>query len=136
VLRAVRDSDLTPVILDLWPEHAPNLSVVLGLAGTRAEVDWQLDLAKRIGFAREGNLDYEQEFWKDSTPVNRISVLPSCVVEAATALGSVPFVARAGNGAIYFRGAKPAENVSLPVTLMRRVKGTFDPNNILPELIP
>jgi len=136
VLRAVLDSALTPVIFDMHRlPNAAKLSIVLGLAGTDREVDWQLGTARALGFTQEGTLDYEREFWSAATPVNRLSVLPSRVVEVISELGSVPFVARAGNGIVYFRGAMPPGKSNLPAELMKRVKSTFDPKNIFPEFI-
>jgi FAD/FMN-containing dehydrogenase len=133
-LRTVLDSDLTPVVLDLHrPGNPAAISVVLGFAGTRAEVEWQLGVANTLGFSTEASLEYETQFWSDPAPVNRISVLPSCVTEVVAQLSTVPFVARAGNGVIYCRGGTvPAKN-NLPVELMRRVKTAYDPKNILPE---
>ncbi len=136
VLRAVLDSALTPVIFDMHRSlDATKLSIVIGLAGTHAEVDWQLGIARTLGFTRDSSLDYENEFWTNAGPVNRLSVLPSRVVETVAQLGVAPFVARAGNGIVYFRGETPSTKHNLPTALMNRVKGAFDPKNILPEFI-
>ena len=133
VLDAVRDSEMLPTVLDMHRGLEPaKVCIVLGLAGTQAEVDWQLARARGLGFIQQGSLDYERAFWNDSAPVNRISVLPSRVAEKVMELGNAPFVARAGNGVIYFRGVKPPLN-KMPVPLMQRVKAAFDPKNILPE---
>jgi FAD/FMN-containing dehydrogenase len=134
-LRAVLDSDLMPVILDVHRlADASDLSLVLGVAGTRAEVEWQLGLARSLGFASEATLDYETSFWSDAAPVNRIAVLPLRLTEAITELGSRPFVARAGNGVIYYRGEMISQKRNLPIELMQRIKAAGDPKNILPEL--
>ena len=153
---AVLDSELTPVIFDahrlsgkvesLAPrgefvtDTARRASgstwIVLGFAGTREEVEWQLTTARALGFVTDASLEYETQFWSDPAPVNRLSVLPSRLTEAIAELGSQPFVARAGNGAIYFRGAPVGRKSQLPTELMRRLKSAYDPNNLLPELNP
>ena len=153
VLRAVLESELTPVILDahrrtekveslaLRGESLPDTarsasgatSVVLGFAGTRMEVEWQLNAARALGFAAEASLDYETAFWDDLTPAHRLSVLPSRLTECLARLDDRPFVARAGNGMIYFRGEAVAQQMAQPVELMRRVKAAYDPKNLLPE---
>jgi FAD/FMN-containing dehydrogenase len=135
LLRAVLDSDLTPTVLDLHRGNvASEFSIVVGFAGTRAEVEWQLAVAQQLGFTTPASLDYETQFWSDSTRFNRLSVLPSRVVESISELGSRPFVARAGNGVIYFRGEAVGRKNQLPAELMRRIKSAYDPKNILPEL--
>jgi FAD/FMN-containing dehydrogenase len=148
-IRAVLDSELTPVVLDAHRlegtqsksersadslVRAP-ISIVLGFAGTREEVDWQLAVARSLGFETETGLDYEAHFWNDSAPVSRLSVLPSRLAETIDDLGRRPFIARAGNGVIYFRGDMiPLKNNPL-LELMRRLKNAYDPKNILPDLI-
>lgn len=137
VLRAVLDSDLTPVILDAY--RAPNadtntVAILLGFAGTLEEVEWQLGVARTLGFETPANLDYETQFWNDPAPVNRSSVLPSRLMETIAELGARPFVARAGNGVVYYRGERIPQKNELPIELRRRIKSAYDPKNILPEL--
>ncbi len=148
-LRAVLSSELTPVILDAQRsadshvrantnEHADSavrapMGIVLGFAGTRAEVEWQLALAAKLGFHAEASLEHEANFWNDTAPAHRLSVLPSRLTEAITMLGDRPFVARAGNGTIYYRGARVGPAATMPVELMRGVKAAYDPKNLLPE---
>lgn len=150
ILRAVLDSELTPVILDLhrlptlaesFPSRGESgasptqaTSIALGLAGTRAEVDWQLAVARSLGFEAETTLDYETRFWIEPGTAHQISVLPSRLTETIADLGSRPFVARAGNGVIYYRGEALPKTQELPVALMKRIKAAYDPKNILPEL--
>ena len=102
----------------------------------REEVEWQLNVARGLGFEADAALDYEKHFWSEPAPVHRLSVLPSRLTEAISELGSRPFVARAGNGVIYFRGVAVGQKDKLPVELMRRLKSAYDPKNILPELNP
>jgi FAD/FMN-containing dehydrogenase len=60
-------------------------------------------------------------------------VLPSKLVEILRGLDA-PFIARAGNGVIYHRGAAMQSKQELPLELMRRVKAAYDPNNVLPDM--
>jgi FAD/FMN-containing dehydrogenase len=128
LLDTILDSPLTPVVLDLL---SPS-TLLLGFAGTREDVDWQLALARNLGFVEPANLDAEKSFWTGEA--QKISVLPSRVIETIAALGHIPFVARAGNGVIYCRGALHPPQPDLPIGLMRRAKAAFDPRGLLPSL--
>ncbi|HMC29000.1 MAG TPA: FAD-binding oxidoreductase [Verrucomicrobiae bacterium] len=133
-LQAVIESQLTPAVLDLYSEKPSGCSLVLGLAGTTEEVDWQLEEANKLGLADTGSLDYERAFWALSDTPHQASVLPSGLIAELQLRKPDAFVARAGNGIIFYRGGTPAEKASIPVALNRRLKQTFDPKNILPEL--
>ena len=142
---AVLESELTPVVLDLHqlPAHdslsrdrgdRPALSLVLGLAGTRAEVEWQVQKAGTLGWSERSNLEHESQFWSSGKEVRFLSVLPSRLTATLLSLGPASFVARAGNGAIFYRGGAEPAREQLPMELMRRIKETYDPKNILPGL--
>jgi FAD/FMN-containing dehydrogenase len=136
-LASVLNAELTPTVLDTHravDAYASRFSIVLGFAGTREEVKWQLNAARELGFEASTNLDYETQFWNNPAPVNRTSVLPSRLMETIAALGPRPFVARAGNGVVYYRGEALSQKNGPPVTLSRRIKTAYDPKNILPEL--
>src|SRR5579859_6246059 len=133
LIEAVIDSEITPVVLDLFSPVTQNFTIVLGFAGTRADVVWQLAKAGGLGFAESSSLDYEAAFWADPRPAHPVSVLPSKIIEAIRGLDGATFVARAGNGVIYHRGAPVPHNGDLPLELMRRVKNAFDPNRVLPD---
>ena len=49
-------------------------------------------------------------------------------------LGAAEFVARAGNGVIYYRGGPPSPKPDVPAALTQRIKDIFDPNHLFPEL--
>jgi glycolate oxidase FAD binding subunit len=136
LIETVLQSEITPTVLDLHDlsTNASTFTVVIGFAGTREEVDWQLAKAKELGFAQATSLDYEKEFWRDDTGVSRLSVLPSKLMEAIRALSGAHFVARAGNGIIYHRSAVKPPDEKLPMELLRRLKDAYDPNHIFPEL--
>jgi glycolate oxidase FAD binding subunit len=136
LIEAVLRAEITPVILDLHSlsTNASAFTVVLGFAGTREEVEWQVANAKELGFTQSTTLDYEKEFWGGVAGVRRLSVLPSKMIEAIRALSGVPFVARAGNGIIYCRSGAARRTEQLPKELLRRLKDAYDPNHIFPEL--
>ena len=134
---AVLNSDLTPVIMDAHcrgRDDSGGISIVLGFAGTHEEVEWQSDRARALGFEIFANLEYETQFWNDPAPVNRTSVLPSRLTETIAELGSRPFVARAGNGVVYYRGQRIAQKDASSIELARRIKSAYDPKNILHNL--
>ncbi len=136
-IEAVINSEITPVVLDLHklsPSGAEGLAIVLGFAGTREEVEWQLAKAGELGVNQPSSLDYETKFWADNSPAHRLSILPSKMITAIRGLNEAPFIARAGNGVVYHRGAPRPRADELPLELMRRVKDAYDPNHILPAL--
>jgi len=137
VIDLVLDSELMPVVLDCF--HLESVSeacvVVLGFAGTYEEVDWQLERAGGFGFMESATLDHERQFWTKNLPApRRLSVLPSNLTEALHQMRPASFVARAGNGVIYYRGGSTPHPPAAPTKLQRRVKEIFDPNRIFPDL--
>ena len=133
LLHQVNQSPLTPVVLDLHGSQAGH-AFVLGLAGTREDVEWQREQARGLGFTESAALEYDEAFRQMSEPFQTASVLPSKVIETIKSLGAQRYVARAGNGLIYFRGGHSHPRPELPVKLMRRIKETYDPKGILPDL--
>ena len=161
LLNAVLESELTPTVLDAHrgvisdddgpsvlplprgggegrgegATRAPAIHLVAGFSGPRTAVDWQLALATKLGFTEPASLAYDAGFHApELPPSNRLSVLPSRLVETVRLLGDAPFVARAANGLIYHRASVSNPSQNLPRELMRRVKHTFDPRGIFPEL--
>jgi hypothetical protein len=131
---------------------------VLGFSGARAAVEWQLDRARSLGITELATLDYEARLHApDLPPPQRVSVLPSRLVETLGGLGDVPFVCRVANGVIQHRGplaspqsgrrdparrepasqqrAEPGLGAPSDVSrkLMDRVKATFDPGGLFPD---
>lgn len=136
LIEIILDSELTPVVFDLEnlsPANRPS-SLILGFAGTRDEVDWQLGKARELGFNEPASLEYDKTFWVEKDSPKKLSVLPSKIIETMRSLNGAPFVARAGNGVIYYRGSAAMQKEQLPVELMQRLKSEFDPKNILPGL--
>jgi len=149
LIEAVLESELVPAVLDLHniavqdsqtisveANRTGDVCVALGFAGTREEVEWQLDQAHDLGFSEPSSLAYETVFWKDgATPdLHRVSILPSRLIDTVGKLGRVPFVARAGNGILYYRGGPALSMPTNPTVLGGRLKDAFDPKHILPDL--
>ena len=132
LIDSVLNSPITPTILDL--HNSAGLTVVLGLDGARDEVEWQLARAAELGFTEPATLDYDKQFHQQSG-VKKLSVLPTKLADSIKAMGNNPFVVRAGNGVIYYRGNEVAwPTAPIPKHLQQRVKDTFDPNHIFPDL--
>ncbi len=133
LLQQVNESPLTPVVLDLHGSPAAH-TFVLGLAGPREDVEWQREQARTLGLTESAALDYEEAFRRTNEPLQLASVLPSKVIETVRFLDAQSYVARAGNGLIHFRGGRAPTRPELPVKLMHRIKETYDPKGILPDL--
>lgn len=133
LLERINASPLTPVVLDLHGAAAEH-NLVLALAGAREDVEWQRERAQAAGVSEPATLSYDDSFWQSSARPHTLSVLPNKVVDTIKALDAQSYVARAGNGVIYFRGGAGQPRSSLPLTLLRRIKETFDPNGVLPDM--
>ncbi|MEI6085463.1 MAG: FAD-binding oxidoreductase [Verrucomicrobiota bacterium] len=116
LIAAVQDSPVLPVVLDLISPA----TVVVGLADTREDVEWQL---QQLTFTEPATLDYNREF------PQRVSVLPSKLIE--TVRGLTTFVARAGNGVVYLdssAGVSPVvrnDTAGTAALLQQRVREAF-----------
>jgi FAD/FMN-containing dehydrogenase len=138
-IESIIDSELTPVVFDLYraPDGGASAmpTLVVGFAGRREDVEWQVGRAAALGLSEPTSLDYQAQFWSAPGILPRpISVVPSRLIETVRSLGHEPFVARAGNGVIYHRGDLRSERTESPPELVRRVKEIFDPNRILPDI--
>jgi len=134
-VESILTSELVPIVLDLYSEEFPECSVVLGIAGSEEEVEWQMALAKNRGFSPVTTLEYENQFWRATGKPKATSTLPSHLAEALLLIKPESFVARAGDGIIYYRGGTETRSVPPGNALDRRLKETFDPHDILPELL-
>jgi len=134
-IERIIDSPMTPAILDLHAVNATAPVVVLGFDGTREEVDWQITRASELGVAEPANLEYEKTFWESAPQsIQKISVLPSKLIAAVEQYGGTRFVARAGNGILYYHGEPPSQENQLPRHLWQLTKSAFDPKNLLASL--
>jgi len=136
LLEAVLSSELAPVVVDLhkWLLDARQLSLVVGFAGPRDEVEWQVSRASELGFNQPSSLEYDRKFFEGTNSIQTLSVLPSVVCQAIANLSSAPFVARAGNGIIYRSGPLVSSRQERPTRLEQRLKDELDPKHILPEV--
>jgi FAD/FMN-containing dehydrogenase len=136
---------LRPVVLDLHNLESKN-TIVLGFAGTTEEVDYQQAKAMEMGFDHTTSLNYERFFFAESES-EKVSVLPSNTVSYLQQLAPDKFVARLGNGVIYYRKASEqpstTERRTAPLglsegvqRLTRRIKEAYDPKHIFPEFNP
>lgn len=145
LLETVIDSAITPVVLDLHnlsTSHAGGpkgvaFQLVLGFAGTREEVEWQIAQASAFGINEVAGHDYEALFWAPDlkSATHRRSVLPSRLLETVQELADLPLVARAGNGVIYYRGGPVPPPSTAPSSLSHRIKEAYDPKRVFPELL-
>jgi FAD/FMN-containing dehydrogenase len=117
VIERVLNSNLMPVVLDLV---AP-ATVVVGFAGAREAVEWQLDQAGRWGLTASANLQYDRPL------AQTISVLPSRLMATLQDLRPTEFVARAGNGSIHYEGGSlpPATRAGAVQVLEQRLQEAF-----------
>lgn len=143
-LRRVLEADLSPTVVDAHnlefagaDRGAARYGLVLGFAGPREDVVWQVARAAELGVREPGNLEHERRFWAtEGGPVKRWSLLPSRIEQGVATLAETPFVARAGNGLLCFRGGPEIPRPAASLDLVRRLKNEFDPHHILPEFAP
>jgi FAD/FMN-containing dehydrogenase len=143
LIEAVLDSGLTPVVFDLHDlvPSARVSTIVLGFAGTREELQWQLSRAAELGFKEPSSLDYATAMSDSAGSFQTISVLPSQIVDTLRALSSATFIARAGNGIIHYSGPRAEDRAVAGragssagvLKLGQRLKDEFDPKHILPD---
>lgn len=132
--RAIIDSPVEPILLDGHNLHE-KFTLVLGIAGAREDVDYQLGIVRAIAGFAESNTIHSDEFARAVRRPARISVRPSEITGALQKLDRRPFVARLGNGVVYYEGEVEERPLSNAL-LMKRVKHTYDPAGIFPEYLP
>jgi len=137
-IEAVLDSELSPIVLDLHNVGESNpqaVNLVIGFDGTREEVEWQKTKVSALAEAVPTHLEYDKHFGTNGTNgVHRCSILPSRLTKVISTLGCEQFVARAGNGVLYYRGGTPPPKAEAPNALAQRVRDIFDPNHVFSEL--
>jgi FAD/FMN-containing dehydrogenase len=116
--------DLDFLVLDLrWPH-----TVIIGINREN------MGKSGKICPIQPCTLDYDAEF-RGRPGIQKVSVLPSKLIETLEKLGNRPFVARAGNGIIYYDGPPiQVDKPVLPRHLFQRVKDAYDPSHRLPGL--
>jgi hypothetical protein len=128
-------SELQPMVLDLHRLGKDPITMVVGFAGPSADVKAQNVELSELGFGEVNSLAYDEQF--RSQPHSTKSVAPGNLFNVLNELKGAEFVARAGNGVVYFLGDPPDEAKSASTDLAeleRRLKKEFDPENKLPTL--
>jgi hypothetical protein len=130
--RRLLEMPLEPIILDAFTFTGP-INLVVGFAGPEEDVNYQIESVNRIGKWIPSSTEYEAEFWRDSTAIQKTSVLASETSFALEKFGGAPFLARLGNGVIYYQG-RVIKRPPLPNPLLhQRLKNAYDPKNIFPD---
>jgi FAD/FMN-containing dehydrogenase len=133
LLEKLNASELTPIAIDIYNQERNQPALIIGFAGSREDVEWQLNKARELGLSEAATLEYNEQFWGEGDAPHSISVLPSKLIDVLRNL-KASFVARAGNGIVYFRGEQPLPKSALPLDLMRRIKDAYDPKHLFPDL--
>ncbi|MBI4027688.1 MAG: hypothetical protein HY360_22060, partial [Verrucomicrobia bacterium] len=140
-LSGVWRSEVAPVALDLHHQVSGGLeppsafTVVAGFAGMKEDVAWQISRIRDLGAGDSSSLEYERRFWNAPLAlVRRLSAIPSKIVGSLAGLQESPFVARAGNGVIYYRGGPEPPKTKPSGQLARRIKDAYDPKHILSDI--
>lgn len=135
LVRAVLNSPVNPVVLDLFQFEGEALQAIVTFAGTARETEWQREQIAGLAKWRDSSLEHEVRFYEllaGRWPVRK-SVLPEKlgqVVEGNTG----QWVARAGNGVIYYLPTDNGETPPVANPLSERIRRLFDPHKILEEL--
>ncbi len=107
----------------------------LGLLGSSADVSAQERRLSTVMAFRPSTARYHESFWKSRATgeVACRSVAPAVIGELLEEAAGRPWLARLGNGVVYI--ADVAKRIPRqPAALERRLKSTFDPDNILPSI--
>ena len=120
-----------PIVFD-----AHNLSgkilVIAGFAGNREDVESEVKLAGGIGMRPMECEEYAGRLLK-SGGVNKLSVLPTRVIDTLKNIAAEKWLAHLGSGVIYHLGGNQLPEETMPVKLMSRVKQAYDPKRIFPD---
>ena len=128
--RALLESPVEPIVLDAHNLEG-ELALVTAFAGMREDVEYQVAIARPLGFAICAAPLYQMNFGSESTAA-KTSVLPSQTIAAIQSIAPAQFLAHLGNGIIYFRGGTAPDDAPVPAKVMGRLKNAYDPKQILP----
>ncbi|MGV3774465.1 MAG: FAD-binding oxidoreductase [Verrucomicrobiales bacterium] len=128
-------SETLPVGLDLH-NLSGKLELRVCLEGFSEDVMTQANNLHDFAPFERTTFDLDAAFFNQSSSLHSISVLPSQVVKTIERLDGRPFLARAGNGVVYYGGPALPRQSPLPAVkvLSDRLKQSFDPHFILPFL--
>lgn len=132
LVRAILDAPVNPVVVDLLQFEGEALQTIVEFAGTKRETEWQREQIAGLAQWREASLDHESRFYEllaGRAPIRK-SVLSAKLGDALAPL-SAPWVARAGNGAVYCVPTDQMESRPATNSLSERIRQLFDPHKIL-----
>jgi FAD/FMN-containing dehydrogenase len=134
MVEKVHQSKLQPTVLDLHG-NAESHTAYLQFEGAREDVEHQREVACEMGFVDmpDRAVLSASVFWGEGTP-HRTTVLPSDLVPLLRKIAPSSYVARAGNGIVYFHGGNPPPPIVASPALSQRIKKAYDPKGVLPEL--
>ena len=115
LLEAIAASPVTPVVFDL----VSPARIILGFAGTAAEVEWQLAEVAKLNIKEPSCLYYLHPL------PGRVSVLPSRLIDTLREIRPDSFIARAGNGVIEYRGGAERNASQTSSSLAARLEAAF-----------
>ena len=130
----IRNNAVEPVVMDAH-NLGGGITLVVAFSGAREDVEEQCSVSEGLGFT-EASLENDGKFHSADGDLAKASVLPSKTVELLARIAPAQFIARYGNGVVYYRGSDFQQQRQVPEGLMRRVKEAYDPLNILPEWKP
>lgn len=126
-LDVIWERPVIPHVLDLFSFTANVFTLVVGFCGSSSQVEWQRGRLSRELAWQESGLEHDESRlnWSEDRELQQIAVAPSKLRHALSALAETQFIARAGNGTVYFRGAetRSCKRNSLD-TELRRMFGT------------
>jgi hypothetical protein len=128
---------LSPVLFDVCKTSSKNQSVgiQLGFAGSKVEVDSQMELVTPLGFSlakQEGLHEFVDQ--KESKGFQRSPVLPSKMFHYLECLCESVFVGNVGTGVIWHVDEIETPKTKIPTALLNRTKQRFDPKGVFPAL--
>ncbi|MDB6035587.1 MAG: lactate dehydrogenase [Verrucomicrobiales bacterium] len=132
--RQIIDSPVEPTVLDLFQFRSEPYAVVIGFAGPREDVQSQKEVVTSMAKLSASSLVHDERFWAGTEPAWKFSVLPTKLAEVLHKAAPAEFVARVGSGVAWCRGGEAPAKAFLPVHWVQKVKDTFDPQHILPEI--
>ena len=127
--RSVVASPLEPIVLDA--HNQPGYTLILEFRGSKDELDYQSEIAARLGFEFTSGAEYLK--FVEEADITKASILPSQAIPYIKSQNIQRFVAHVGNGIIYYK-IEARTDVSITSNLMRRLKATYDPGLVLPGI--
>ncbi len=136
-IERLSEKGLWPIGLDLYQlESSGPILLLVGFAGTHEDVQQQLESAAEIGLNGIGSIEEQLSFWNSGEALQKQSLLPSKLFEAIEKIKPKTFLARAGNGILYYRGGIEYPMEMPTPQLMARLKQAYDPKSVFAPFAP